>query len=94
MILLQGVWFLFNICLHCNISISHDEHPVDAFGQSVTTTQFSFHLQEDKHVRCRNLAKHILMEKCIENGEFTDGTLCKGITVGFYAPHADLFSIF
>ena len=91
MLLIVGVWFLLVICLQLNIFKFHDEHSGEAFAQNITTTRVSFCLQGINLDLCPNLAKRIFMEKCINNGEFHNSTLCKGNTVGLHDPQAVVF---
>ena len=93
MILTGRVWFLFLICLQCNVLKLDVKRFAFAMAQNITTNGDPFCSQGITLVLCQIPPKQIFMEKCITNGEFHGSTLWKGNTIGLYVPQAVFFTL-
>ena len=91
MILSGRVWFLFLICLQCNVLKLDDKRFAIVMAQNITTNGDPFCCQGITLVLCQIPPKQICMEKCITNGEFDGSILWKGNTICLYVPQAVFF---
>ena len=87
------VWFLFLICIQCNVLKLDDKRFAFATAQNITTNDDLFCSQAITLVLCQIQPKQIFMEKCITNWEFDGSTLWKGNTIGLHVPQAVFFTL-
>ena len=78
--------------------MKHTFHSGVMFGRRVVTPESSFRLHEANRVHSRNIMKHIILGKKMENGEISDSTFLRTeclrhCDIAFMTPENFIFCI-